>query len=78
MKLAVKKLVEQGITDPAVIACTLRIKRTRVETALAWIARDANRTKQNATKKSTRLQRQICWSTMPLVVREEGGRHAVD
>lgn len=77
MKTAVKKLVEQGITDPAVIACTLHIKRTRVETALAWIAQDANRTKQNATKKSTRLQRQICWSIMPLVVREERG-HAVD
>jgi acyl transferase domain-containing protein len=77
MKAAVKKLVEQGITDPAVIACTLQIKRTRVETALAWIARDADRTKQNATKKSTRLQRKICWSTMPLVVREERG-HAVD
>jgi hypothetical protein len=78
MKLAVKKLVEQGITDPAVIACTLHIKRARVETALAWIARDADRTKQNAAKKSTRPQQQICWSTMPLVVREEGGRHAVD
>jgi hypothetical protein len=77
MKAAIKKLVEQGITDPAIIACTLHIKRTRVETALAWIARDANRTKQNAKKKSTRLQRQICWSTMPLVVREERG-HAVD
>jgi hypothetical protein len=77
MKAAIKKLVEQGITDSAVIACTLQIKRTRVETALAWIARDANRTKQNATKKSTRSQRQICWSTMPLVVREERG-HAVD
>jgi hypothetical protein len=77
MKLAVKKLVEQGITDSAVIACTLHIKRARVETALAWIARDADRAKQNATKKSTRLQRQICWSTMPLVVREDRG-HAVD
>jgi hypothetical protein len=77
MKAAIKKLVEQGITDPAVIACTLHIKRTRVETALAWIARDVDRAKQNATKKSTRLQRQICWATMPLVVREERG-HAVD
>ena len=77
MKAAIKKLVEQGITDPAVIACTLHIKRTRVETALAWIARDANRTKQNATKKSTGLQRKICWSTMPLVAQEERG-HAVD
>ena len=77
MKAAIKKLVEQGITDPAVIACTLHIKRTRVETALAWIARDVDRAKKNATKKSTRLQRQICWSTMPLVVREERG-HAVD
>jgi hypothetical protein len=77
MKTAVKKLVEQGITDPAVIACNLHIKRRRVETALAWIARDADRAKQNATKKSTRLQRPICWSTMPLVMREERG-HAID
>ena len=50
VKNAVKKLVEQGITDPAVIACTLHIKRARVETALAWIARDTDRAKKNATK----------------------------
>lgn len=77
MKTQVQQLVEQGITDPVMISMRLQIKRTRVETALAWIARDADQAQQNATKKSTRLQRQICWSTMPLVVREEGG-HAVD
>jgi hypothetical protein len=77
MKTQVQQLVEHGITDPVMISMRLHIKRRRVETALAWIARDADRTKQNATKKSTRPQRQICWSTMPLVVREERG-HAVD
>jgi hypothetical protein len=77
MKTQVQQLVEKGITDPVMISMRLQIKRTRVETALAWIARDADQARQNATKKLTRPQRQICWSTMPLVVREEGG-HAVD
>jgi hypothetical protein len=77
MKTQVQQLVEQGITDPVIISMRLQIKRARVETALAWIARDADQAHQNATKKSTRPRRQICWSTMPLVVREEGG-HAVD
>jgi hypothetical protein len=77
MKTQVQQLVEQGITDPVMISMRLQIKRARVETALAWIARDADRARQNARKKSTRPQRQICWSTMPLVVREERG-HAVD
>jgi hypothetical protein len=77
MKSAVKILVEQGITDPVMISMRLQIKRARVETALGWIARDANRAKQNATKKSTQPRRQICWSTMPLVAHEERG-HAID
>lgn len=69
MKTQVQQLVEQGITDPVLISMQLQIKRTRVETALAWIEQEQIKKTRTTPKKSQSRApvKTACWTTMPLV-----------
>ena len=76
MKARVQRLVEQGITDPVLISMQLQIKRTRVETALAWIEQGRIK-KTRATPKKLQSRAPVktaCWATMPLVSIDNGAQ----